>query len=131
MIRYLIMKCSPTNKHWIEYWPGCDRTRNHNLCLNRTLVAAIGVPGSVWPEIRKFWRPLNRSYGPNLVLILSHFIIKGTEDNMNVNWHQDQRYWLHGVGGDHLSTVWMPFNPATRENGGYWPKTNQPMLHVV
>jgi len=36
---------------------------------------------------------------------------------MNANWHQDQRYWLHGVDGAHLSTVWMPFNPATRQNG--------------
>ena len=71
--------------------------------------------------------------GPNLVLILSHFIIKGTEDNMNVGWHQDQSYWLNGVKGDHLSTVWMPFNPATRQNGcmRILPKTNQPMLHEV
>ena len=31
---------------------------------------------------------------------------------MNVNWYQDQRYWLHGVEGDHLSTVWMSLDPA-------------------
>ena len=71
--------------------------------------------------------------GPNLVLILSHFIIKGTEDNMYVGWHQDQSYWLNGVQGDHLTTVWMPFNPATRQNGcmRILPKTNQPVLREV
>ena len=71
--------------------------------------------------------------GPNLVLILSHFIIKGTEDNMYVGWHQDQSYWLNGVKGDHLTTVWMPFNPATRQNGcmRILPKTNQPVLREV
>ena len=50
--------------------------------------------------------------GPNVGLILSHLIIKGTEDNMNVNRYQDQRYWLHGVEGDHLSTVWVSLDPA-------------------
>ncbi len=71
--------------------------------------------------------------GPNLVLILSHFIIKGTEDNMYVGWHQDQSYWLNGVQGDHLTTVWMPFNPATRQNGcmRILPKTNQSVLREV
>ena len=71
--------------------------------------------------------------GPNLVLILSHFIIKGTEDNMYVGWHQDQSYWLNGVRGDHLTTVWMPFNPATRQNGcmRILPKTNQPLLREM
>jgi len=68
--------------------------------------------------------------GSNLVLILSHFIIKGTEDSMHVGWHQDQRYWLHGVEGDNLCTVWLAFNETNRQNGcmRILPGTNQPKL---
>ena len=68
--------------------------------------------------------------GSNLVLILSHFIMKGTEDSMNVGWHQDQRYWLHGVEGDSLCTVWLAFNETNRRNGcmRILPGTNQPKL---
>ena len=52
---------------------------------------------------------------------------------MYVGWHQDQSYWLNGVQGDHLTTVWMPFNLATRQNGcmRILPKTNQPVLREV
>ena len=31
---------------------------------------------------------------------------------MNINRYQDQRYRLHGVEDDHLSTVWMSLDPA-------------------
>ena len=36
---------------------------------------------------------------------------------MNVGWHQDQRYWLHGVEGDSLCTVLLAFNETNRRNG--------------
>ena len=71
--------------------------------------------------------------GSNLILILSHFIIKGNEDDMNIGWHQDQRYWLHGVEGDRLCTVWLAFNETNRRNGcmRILPRTNQPKLLEV
>ena len=85
----------------------------------------------------KFWLELARHpkildsvesvLGPNLILILSHFIIKGTEDNMKVGWHQDQRYWTKGVVGDDLCTVWMPFVKVNKKNGcmKIIPQSNQ------
>ena len=85
----------------------------------------------------KFWLELARHpkildsvesvLGPNLILILSHFIIKGTEDKMTVGWHQDQRYLTKGVIGDDLCTVWMPFVKVNQNNGcmKIIPKSNQ------
>ena len=68
--------------------------------------------------------------GSDLILILSHFIIKGIEDKMEIGWHQDQWYWLHGVEGDRLCTVWLAFNKTDRQNGcmRVLPGTNQPTL---
>ena len=88
----------------------------------------------------KFWLQLARHpkildrvesvIGPNLILILSHFIIKGTEDKMTVGWHQDQRYWTKGVLGDDLCTVWMPFVKVDAKNGcmKVIPKSNQAFI---
>ena len=88
----------------------------------------------------KFWLQLARHpkildrvesvLGPNLILILSHFIIKGTQDKMKVGWHQDQRYWTKGVLGDDLCTVWMPFVKVNKKNGcmKVIPKSNQSFI---
>ncbi|HEY2343524.1 MAG TPA: phytanoyl-CoA dioxygenase family protein [Chthoniobacteraceae bacterium] len=54
--------------------------------------------------------------GPDLVLIMSHLIVKRAEDGLPVAWHQDNTYWpsVHGID---VGTVWMAIDDTDRENG--------------
>src|SRR5947209_1356018 len=54
--------------------------------------------------------------GPDLVLIMSHLIVKRAEDGLPVAWHQDNTYWP-SVHGTDVGTVWMAIDDTDRENG--------------
>ncbi len=54
--------------------------------------------------------------GPDLVLIMSHLIVKRAEDGLPVAWHQDNTYWP-SVQGTDVGTVWMAIDNTDRENG--------------
>ena len=54
--------------------------------------------------------------GPDLILIMSHLIVKRAEDGLPVAWHQDNTYWP-SVHGNDVGTVWMAIDDTDRENG--------------
>ena len=54
--------------------------------------------------------------GPDLVLIMSHLIVKRAEDGLPVAWHQDNTYWP-SVHGTDVGTVWMAIDDTDRANG--------------
>lgn len=54
--------------------------------------------------------------GANLILIMSHLIVKRASDGLSVAWHQDNTYW-HSVKGTDITTVWLAIDDADRSNG--------------
>lgn len=54
--------------------------------------------------------------GPNLILIMSHLIVKPPKDGLPVAWHQDNTYW-HTVHGTEVATVWLAIDDADVLNG--------------
>jgi len=54
--------------------------------------------------------------GPDLILIMSHLIVKRAEDGLPVAWHQDNTYW-HTVQGTDITTVWLAIDDTDRTNG--------------
>lgn len=54
--------------------------------------------------------------GPDLILIMSHLIVKPSGDGLPVAWHQDNTYW-HSVQGTEVGTVWLAIDDADLENG--------------
>jgi hypothetical protein len=54
--------------------------------------------------------------GPDLILIMSHLIVKRAEDGLPVAWHQDNTYWP-SVHGNDVGTVWMAIDDTDRDNG--------------
>jgi ectoine hydroxylase-related dioxygenase (phytanoyl-CoA dioxygenase family) len=54
--------------------------------------------------------------GPDLVLIMSHLIVKRAEDGLPVAWHQDNTYWP-SITGTEVCTVWMAIDDTDRANG--------------
>ena len=54
--------------------------------------------------------------GPDLILIMSHLIVKRAEDGLPVAWHQDNTYW-HSVQGTDVTTVWLAIDDTDRANG--------------
>ena len=54
--------------------------------------------------------------GTDLILIMSHLIVKRVEDGLAVAWHQDNTYW-HTVQGTDITTVWLAIDDTDRTNG--------------
>ena len=54
--------------------------------------------------------------GPDLILIMSHLIVKRAEDGLPVAWHQDNTYW-HSVQGADVTTVWLAIDDTDCANG--------------
>ncbi|NIP94025.1 MAG: phytanoyl-CoA dioxygenase family protein [Akkermansiaceae bacterium] len=54
--------------------------------------------------------------GPDLILIMSHLIVKRPGDGLPVAWHQDNTYW-HSVVGTDVATVWLAIDDADLANG--------------
>ena len=54
--------------------------------------------------------------GPDLILIMSHLIVKRPTDGLPVAWHQDNTYW-HSVQGTDVCTVWLAIDDADADNG--------------
>ncbi len=54
--------------------------------------------------------------GADLILIMSHLIVKRAEDGLPVAWHQDNTYW-HSVQGTDVGTVWLAIDDTDRANG--------------
>lgn len=54
--------------------------------------------------------------GANLILIMSHLIVKPPGDGLPVAWHQDNTYW-HSVQGTDVATVWLAIDDADQSNG--------------
>ena len=54
--------------------------------------------------------------GPDLILIMSHLIVKRAEDGLPVAWHQDNTYW-HSVQGTDVTTVWLAIDDTDCANG--------------
>jgi ectoine hydroxylase-related dioxygenase (phytanoyl-CoA dioxygenase family) len=51
-----------------------------------------------------------------LLLIMSHLIVKPPRDGMAVKWHQDNTYWK-SVSGTDVLTVWLALDDVDEENG--------------
>ncbi len=74
---------------------------------------------SYWLELCRHPRILDaveQVLGPNLILIMSHLIVKRPGDGLPVAWHQDNTYW-HSVQGTDVTTVWLAIDDTDRENG--------------
>ncbi len=54
--------------------------------------------------------------GEDLILIMSHLIVKPPHDGLPVAWHQDNTYW-HSVQGTDVATVWLAIDDTDEENG--------------
>ena len=54
--------------------------------------------------------------GPDLILIMSHLIVKRAGDGLPVAWHQDNTYW-HSVRGEAVTTVWLAIDDTDQANG--------------
>lgn len=54
--------------------------------------------------------------GDDLILIMSHLIVKPAHDGLPVAWHQDNTYW-HSVQGTDVATVWLAIDDTDEENG--------------
>ena len=51
-----------------------------------------------------------------LILLMTHLIVKPANDGKAVCWHQDNTYWPSVTGTD-ISTVWLALDDVTLENG--------------
>ena len=72
-----------------------------------------------WLELCRHPRVLDRVQsvlGPDLVLIMSHLIVKRAADGLSVAWHQDNTYWP-SVHGTDICTVWLAIDDTDRANG--------------
>ena len=54
--------------------------------------------------------------GSDLILIMSHLIVKPPSDGLPVAWHQDNTYW-HSVQGTDVATVWLALDDTDLQNG--------------
>ena len=54
--------------------------------------------------------------GPDILLIMSHLIVKRAGDGLPVAWHQDNTYW-HSVEGTDVTTVWLAIDDTDCDNG--------------
>lgn len=54
--------------------------------------------------------------GDDLILIMSHLIVKRPHDGLPVAWHQDNTYW-HSVRGTDVATVWLALDDTGLHNG--------------
>ncbi len=74
---------------------------------------------SFWLKLCRHPRVLNAVQsvlGPDLILIMSHLIVKRPGDGLPVAWHQDNTYW-HSVQGTDVATVWLAIDDTDRANG--------------
>jgi ectoine hydroxylase-related dioxygenase (phytanoyl-CoA dioxygenase family) len=72
-----------------------------------------------WLEVCRHPRVLDAVeavLGPDLILIMSHLIVKLPEDGLPVARHQDNTYW-HSIDGTDVVTVWLAIDDADRSNG--------------
>jgi Phytanoyl-CoA dioxygenase (PhyH) len=72
-----------------------------------------------WLELCRHPQVLDRVQtvlGPDLVLIMSHLIVKRSVDGLPVAWHQDNTYWP-SVHGTDVCTVWLAIDDTDRANG--------------
>jgi len=72
-----------------------------------------------WLELCRHPRVLDaveQVLGPDLILIMSHLIVKRAEDGLSVAWHQDNTYW-HSIQGTDITTVWLAIDDTNRANG--------------
>src|SRR3954453_10570042 len=77
------------------------------------------VNSAFWLELCRHPRVLDcvqSVLGPDLVLIMSHLIVKRAGDGLPVAWHQDNTYWP-SVNGSDVGTVWMAIDDTDRANG--------------
>ena len=77
------------------------------------------VRGEPWLELCRHPRVLDAVeaiLGPDLILIMSHLIVKRPTDGLPVAWHQDNTYW-HSVQGTDVCTVWLAIDDADVDNG--------------
>ncbi|MDA7914785.1 phytanoyl-CoA dioxygenase family protein [bacterium] len=75
--------------------------------------------GEPWLELCRHPRVLDAVeaiLGPDLILIMSHLIVKRPSDGLPVAWHQDNTYW-HSVQGTDVCTVWLAIDDADVDNG--------------
>ncbi len=75
--------------------------------------------GEPWLELCRHPRVLDAVesiLGPDLILIMSHLIVKRPSDGLAVAWHQDNTYW-HSVQGTEVCTVWLAIDDADTDNG--------------
>jgi ectoine hydroxylase-related dioxygenase (phytanoyl-CoA dioxygenase family) len=54
--------------------------------------------------------------GENLVLLMSHLIVKPAREGKKVSWHQDRPTWA-SVKGTDIVTVWLAIDDADAGNG--------------
>ncbi len=72
-----------------------------------------------WLEICKHPKILDAVasvIGDDLLLIMSHLIVKPPRDGLPVAWHQDNTYW-HSVQGTDVATVWLAIDDTDHANG--------------
>ncbi len=77
------------------------------------------VKNAFWLELCRHPKVLDcvqSVLGQDLMLIMSHLIVKRAEDGLPVAWHQDNTYWP-SVTGTEVATVWLAIDDTDRANG--------------
>ena len=54
-----------------------------------------------------------------VVLLMSHLIVKPAGDGLKTHWHQDNTYWP-SVDGTDVTTVWLALDDVDTENAAMW-----------
>lgn len=73
----------------------------------------------IWLELCRHPKVLNEVravMGDELVLLMSHLIVKPAGTGKKVQWHQDNTYW-HTVDCKDICTVWLAIDDSTKDNG--------------
>lgn len=74
--------------------------------------------GDVWMQLCRHPKVLDAVesvLGPDLLLIMSHLIVKPPADGLAVDWHQDNTYW-DSVEGTDVVTVWLAIDDVDTGN---------------
>ncbi len=61
-----------------------------------------------------------------IILLMSHLIVKPAGDGLKTHWHQDNTYWP-SVKGTDITTVWLALDDVDIENAAMYviPKTHE------
>ena len=96
-----------------------DRLMAENKDVRPEYLTEPHAKNLFWLELcrhPKIIEAVKKVLGENLVLIMSHLIVKPAREGKKVAWHQDRPTWA-SVKGTDIVTVWLAIDNADTGNG--------------